>query len=980
MDGNHVVVAEPRLSVSLAQHGLRIESSDQPERWPVRVRTGLVMLAVGEDGPRAGLAVLAALNPDGADAASLTEHDLWARLTLESGNATDALVLTRNRQARRDSAPTRLISVSALLAAGDRPAAEAELAALRPLGNERSLGPYLAEGLLALQDLDWASAEERFRAAEGILPSAQGVRGLARALEGAGNREDAAAVLADGARVASGETAPELLAALAALRERMEEPDAATAALAARDAALAALAERLIAELASLREGRGVRRAPRHTAPLAESPPPVQRAGSPWLIGAASSLEDAAPELEQALFEHFGHARFRMGQAAVLRALLVEEQDTLAVMPTGAGKSLCFQLPALLLDGLVLVISPLIALMTDQLAGLDNVAALADRSTAINSTLDGQELDHRLRGLAAGNFRLVYVAPERLRQVSLLRALRAAGVSLLVVDEAHCLSLWGHQFRPDYLAVGEAAVLLGSPRILAVTATATPAIQEEVARTLGRPLRLVRTGVLRDNLFLEVRRLAGEAEKRQTLIAFCRAARGSGIVYINNRAKCEQFATLLRRNGVQASHYHAGMGADERAETQRRFMTGKIRVLVATIAFGMGVNKRDIRFIVHYQPSQSLEAYVQEAGRAGRDGAPAHALLLSTPADKGLLSRHVHEDQVTLAGLRGLYGRARSAIWAAAGGPIDLAGLEDQGALPGKSEVASRVGLSMLERAGYLSRGLDCPRVFTLQETGATAGAGDPRLADLVSRHDLGLDRATTISAPALASTLAVPVDAVEDILLDWHDAGVLRCRPGKRGALLRLIDPPPPEGAARLEAILATQEAVSEERIRALMRYSEAPGCRNAVIARYFGDQDVTDADGAGCGRCDRCIPEGRRTVEPVAADPGPRLRWDGPDLTPTQAILTLVATLPYAAGRSGLANILHGAATTPIGPDRCALHGYLRRMPIKAIIAEVDALLQEGLLAQAKFQKYPTVSLTERGRERMAASGQDASAVPSR
>ncbi|HEY8283327.1 MAG TPA: RecQ family ATP-dependent DNA helicase [Chloroflexota bacterium] len=941
---------------------MSLESHDQPERWPVRVRTGLVMLAVGEDGPPAGLAVLAALNPNGPDAASLTEHDLWARLTLECGDAQRALALTRTRQARRDSAPTRLISVEALLAAGDRAAAEADLAAMRPLGNQRSPGPLLAEGHLALQDLDWAAAEERFRAAEAILPSARGVLGLARALEGYGNLEEAAAVLADGARVSAGETAPELLAALAALRQTMGEPDAAAAALAAGDAALASLAHRLVAELAALRDGRGIRREPRQTASLA-APVPHRVPDSTWLIGATASLEDAAPELEQALFEHFGHARFRPGQAAVLRSLLVEEQDTLAVMPTGAGKSLCFQLPALLLDGLVLVISPLIALMADQLAGLDTVAALGDRSTAINSTLDGQELDHRLRGLAAGAFRLVYVAPERLRQVSLLRALRAAGVSLLVVDEAHCLSLWGHQFRPDYLAVGEAAALLGSPRILAVTATATPAMQEEVARTLGRPLRLVRTGVLRDNLFLEVRRLAGEGEKRQTLIAFARAARGSGIVYINNRDKCEQFAALLRRNGVLASHYHAGMGADERAETQQRFMTGKIRVLVATIAFGMGVNKRDIRFIVHYQPSQSLEAYVQEAGRAGRDGAPAHALLLSTPADKGLLSRHMHGDQVTLAGLRGLYGRARSAIRAAAGGPIDLSGLEDQDASPGKSEVAGRVGLSMLERAGYLSRGLDCPRAFSLQATEATADASDPRLADLVRRHDLGRDRSTTIPSVALAATLAVPVGEVEDILLDWHDAGRVRCRPGKRGACLRLIEPPPPEGSARLEAILATQEAVSEERIRALMRYSEATDCRNAVIARYFGEE-VTGANGAGCGRCDRCVPEGRRTVEPVAADPGPRLHWDGPDLTPSQAILTLVATLPYAAGRSGLANILHGAATTPIGPDRCALHGYLRRMPVKAIIAEIDVLLQKGLLAQARAQKYPTVSLTERGR----------------
>jgi len=652
----------------------------------------------------------------------------------------------------------------------------------------------------------------------------------------------------------------------------------------------------------------------------------------------------------------------------VLRSLLVDEQDTLAVMPTGAGKSLCFQLPALLLDGLVLVISPLIALMADQLAGLDSVLALAERATAINSTMDGAELERRLRALAAGQFRLLYVAPERLRQVSLLRALQQAGVSLMVVDEAHCLSLWGHQFRPDYLAVGEAVAMLGSPRVLAVTATATPAMQEEVARTLGQPLRLVRTGVLRENLFLEVRRLAGEGEKRQTLIAFVRAVRGSGIVYVNSREKCEQLAAELRRNGVQASHYHAGMDPEERIGTQQRFMTGKIRVLVATIAFGMGVNKRDIRFIVHYQPSDSLEAYVQEAGRAGRDGAPAHALLLTTPADKGALSRHMRGDQVSLASLRALYARARAAIRGAAGGPIDLAALDNPDAERGKGDVASRVGLSILERAGYLIRGLDCPRSFILQATESTIGASEPRLANLDRRHGLDPTRPVNLSSPVLAEALGAPIEQVEGILLDWRDAGLLQCRAGKRGALLRLVEPPPPEGSARLETILETQEAVSQERIRALMRYSEATGCRNAVIARYFGEEGVAGSHGVGCGRCDHCAPEGRRTTAPAEIKPATRLTWDGPALAPAEAILTLVATLPYAAGRSGLANILHGLATTAIGPDRCALHGYLSQVPTRAIIAEIDSLLDEGLLAQARAEKYPTVTLTERGRGRIS------------
>jgi ATP-dependent DNA helicase RecQ len=967
MNGVEAVTVESVWPTALAERNLAVLPSDQPLRWPVRVRTGLASLAAGLAGPDAGLAVLRTFFPDSPTGASLSEQDIWARLLLSRGEPRQALAVARGRQAVKDSAPARVLPIEVCLTGGDRDAALAELEAMRTLANERSVAPLVAEGHIALYDEDWPEAEERFRSALAILPSVPAVRGLARALVGGGLTEEAATALADGARVAAGETAPELWEQLAALRDSQGDLEAAANARAERLAGLEALADRLRSELATLRESGGPRRVARPTAPTNLPPPPIHVPDARWLPGDPSTLDDTAPELEQTLFEHFGHARFRPGQAAVLRSVLLDEQDTLAVMPTGAGKSLCFQLPALLDRGLVLVVSPLIALMADQLAGLDAVPALAEQATSISSAVEGAELDRRLGLLSAGKLRLLYSAPERLRQASLLRALRKAGVSLLVVDEAHCLSIWGHQFRPEYLAVGEAATLLGSPRILAVTATATPAMQEEIARTLGRPLRLVRTGVLRENLFLEVRRLADEAEKRRTLLAFARAARGSGIVYAGSREKCEQLAAQLRRNGVQAAHYHAGMDSEERSSTQQRFMAGRIRVLVATVAFGMGVNKRDIRFIVHYQPSRSLEAYVQEAGRAGRDGAPAHALLLATPGDKTTLRRFMRDDLVSIDQLRALFGRARSIIRGAAGGPVDLGELDVRDADARRGDVASRVGLSMLGRAGYLTRGLDCPRTCTLQATLATSGSADARLALLVERHGLDEGGPVTLPVQVLAQTLGTGVDAVEGILLDWSDAGLIRCKVGRRGATLTLVEPPPPDGPAALESILEGQEAANEERITAMARYIEAEGCRNALIALHFGEAPPKGGT-VPCGRCDRCAPEGRRTEALEMAPVGPRREWAGPPLTPADAVLTLVSSLPFAAGRSGLARILHGASDASIGPDRCALHGYLAKMPMKAIVEEIDSLLVEGLLSQLQANKYPTVALTPRGRERIA------------
>ena len=359
------------------------------------------------------------------------------------------------------------------------------------------------------------------------------------------------------------------------------------------------------------------------------------------------------------LREAFGYDSFRPGQEEVISAV-AGGHDALAVMPTGAGKSLCYQLPALLREGVTLVISPLIALMKDQVESLP--PALLAQTTLVNSSLESAELNLRLSEIAAGRYRLVYAAPERLRQRPFIHALARAGVGLVVIDEAHCLSMWGHDFRPDYLYIRAALPDLGDPQVLAMTATATPEMMAEIAAQLGRDLCAVNTGVLRDNLYLIARRVENEDHKMRLLLPFLQERKGSGIVYVNSRDTAERLERQLRQARINARAYHAGMGPAERTALQDRFMSGEVRVMVATVAFGMGVDKSDVRFIVHYHPSRSLEAYSQESGRAGRDGKPAVCLLLHSSGDRANLNRWSKEEAVGLEGLRAVYRTLRGLL------------------------------------------------------------------------------------------------------------------------------------------------------------------------------------------------------------------------------------------------------------------------------------------------------------------------------
>ncbi|HLW02255.1 MAG TPA: RecQ family ATP-dependent DNA helicase [Ktedonobacterales bacterium] len=903
---------------------------------------------------------------------NVTLADQCAEACLELGQVEQARAILEARLAKSDAVMGYRLYAQVLLTLGQQAEATALCQRLRETHSEQiTAWNIIGDVALACNNLD-AARDAYAEILRRSSTSTSGLLGMAGYHAAIGDEEAARHETAEIFAAYGDHPSRWVLRATREIAQRLGDEDW----LADLDARLDALArredQRLAERLDLARQGEMQRAAPKQPKATLKTGASVtilrpeeeeEDAAEPAAPEALAT--DAPPELLEALRDHFGYESFRPGQIEVIQAALAGE-DTLALMPTGAGKSLCYQLPAMLLPGATVLISPLIALMRDQVQNLPE--SMRARTAFINSELDTAEQERRLRELAEGRLKLVYVAPERLRQPGFIHALRRARVSLFVIDEAHCISQWGHDFRPDYLFIPKALRSMGeAPPILALTATATLPMREEIGGALGRKLRVVTTGVFRPNLRYEVEHVSSQEDKLRALAALCAETAGPGIVYARSRENCEKLAHFLRQQRVKAAHYHAGMSNDERTQAQNAFMSGQTRVIVATVAFGMGIDKADVRFIVHYNLPNSLEAYCQESGRAGRDGRPARCILFYSSADKSQLSRWLRQDALDLPFLRAVYGEIQRQL-----GKNNKLGLVASAELERAvntlmqanereaSETMVRVGISLLERGGLLTRHFDAPRAASVTWHGAGASQPPADLAAFLKAADLLSQQPTSIDLLALAAQMGQRPGELEDRLLAWRDASLIDYRAAQRQMLVELL-PAPPDAQQRLQDLLDTLQEQREAQIERLASYARSTKCRHKTIARHFAES-LSHA----CGICDRCAPAHPSTRPGWTGKAAARRQRAGDDAdldAIEQTIVLCLLSLPFGAGKTGLARTLTGSIAAPPSGKHSAYYGRLATLSTSRIEKAIQALLDAGYLQRTEGGEYAVLAVTAQG-----------------
>ncbi len=628
------------------------------------------------------------------------------------------------------------------------------------------------------------------------------------------------------------------------------------------------------------------------------------------------------------LRQHFGHDAFRDGQEPVVRALL-EGRSALAVFPTGGGKSLCYQLPALLLDGLTLVISPLIALMRDQ---VDALVAKGISAARLDSTLDVEELAKVYQQLDAGTLKLLYVAPERFANEAFRQRLKRLPIVLAAIDEAHCISEWGHNFRPDYLKLAKICRQLKVPRVLCLTATATP----KVARDIRKAFRIatadhVQLSFHRSNLDLRVTPCTA-AERKNLLLEKLTAVDGAAVVYVTRQETAEEVATYLAKQGLSARAYHAGLPAEFRADAQTAFMAGETRIMVATIAFGMGIDKSNIRAVFHYNLPKSLENHTQEIGRAGRDGQPAICEMLACGDDLTVLENFIYSDAPSPRALGNLIDRVLRLGSVFDVSPYELSTICD--IRPGVvSTVMTYLEIDgIIEATGTFYATYRAKLLSKPEKILAGRSAGERKFVQQIL--DAGeMKRWWLYFQPTLlAETLKCPRDKVVAALNGLQVAGdVILSVWGVRHGYKLKKDPGDLKSlTSQLVGKFQAREAADLARLAQVLNLSAHRGCLTAYLTKYFGEKlDIP------CGHCDRC----RGVVAKTIKRPKFRKATDE-----EIAAVRILADEKHAALNTPrqLAKFLCGMASpaaTRARLTRNAAFGLLADLPFAEVLAIAEA-----------------------------------------
>jgi ATP-dependent DNA helicase RecQ len=711
----------------------------------------------------------------------------------------------------------------------------------------------------------------------------------------------------------------------------------------------------------------------------------VAKPTSPAAVATSNRMPPVEQPPPEAFLPHFGLETFRAGQRDVIEAVLTGH-DCLCIMPTGGGKSLCYQLPSVARTGTTLVISPLIALMKDQVDGL---TARGIRATFINSSLDMGETRQRLGEMASGGYDLVYIAPERLRNKAFQDAISGTRIQLLAVDEAHCISEWGHDFRPDYARLGQLRERLGNPQTIALTATATPIVRKDVVQLLrlNEPQVFI-TGFARPNLHLEVRNVWGRTAKFKELLEFLNETPGAGIVYASTRKRCEEVAEELSsaRLKRKVKAYHAGLEPDQRRAVQDEFMSGQVPVIVATNAFGMGIDKRDLRFVVHFDMPGTLEAYYQEAGRAGRDGGDSHCLFLFNERDREVQEWFIENSYPPRETIALVYDFLRKLE----ADPIELT----------LQEVKDRLGLSVsnegvaacekiLEKAGALERldtrknmasvrlSSDLPTLVELLPADAKKQRKVLRTLEKIAgdtRHEYVFFPPGKLEAMAELDSASILRALRELQKLDVFDYV-----PPFRGRAIRMKIRDLPFAKLDIDfAELNRRKEAELEKVQQVVDFAHSHRCRQIELLDYFGDPAK-----APCEACDNCGGLFRKTgvaisiSESVAktAERPPEPKKFEADAKLVQkaqrAVQMALSGAARAAGKVGkiaIARMLCGSDAKTVkrlGFDKLSTFGLLaswRRGDVENLL---EALLRLRLLEQRESNKFrPVVQITERGR----------------